>query len=484
MAPTLRNQRGRFDGTDDEEDEGYNENEERNGVGEAVGTPDSQNNHYRRALNRSRRKRQKRTSTPPSSLERLPEGNRGINIEQGANDNDEIENTNTGSGQRRSQAGVSNAGVPLRTGELNYNTQATGGNATSGRTSEVPSSTGMNTRLLPLAVSRRHHNDINTERSVGGTNMSDDDEESVSDIEGMIPMSTSFGDASRRALSYRVAATRRQKHVADRIQAFIKATVFRKLKFVTNEAIFNKAMTCVMEREKPADEVAFVRLYKTCIVGAVNTKRSTCEQAGAKIMRELLVSKKHDINNMDPPYSIGVLSLLRRSQSAQEVEAYLWFAGSFLECVSGKRAWGRRKYHERVSDAKDKGTNELLVTVSDEAFALLLYENYISKWMTKYIEERTQIFQTENKRMNGKFTKSSTGNCEYGGWDEDGVRRFNQLCVLVQNDRRCRKAQEMEDYVLMELRKTKLTLQQVEDDVEDDVHNRRHSTVVNAFCEL
>ncbi len=130
------------------------------------------------------------------------------------------------------------------------------------------------------------------------------------------------------------------------------------------------------------------------------------------------------------------------------------------------------------------GTDELLVTVSDEAFALLLYENYVTKWMTKYIEERTQTFQKENKRMNGKFTQSSTGNCEYGGWDEDGVRQFNQLCMLVQNDRRSRKAQEMEEYVLMELRKKQFVNGEVEDEAADDVQNDRHGNTVNAFCEL
>ena len=166
------------------------------------------------------------------------------------------------------------------------------------------------------------------------------------------------------------------------------------------------------------------------------------------------------------------------------MEAYLWFAGSFLECVSGTRAWGKRKYYERVSNAMVDGTDELLVTVSDEAFALLLYENYVTKWMTKYVEERTQTFQAENKSMNGKFTKSSTGNCEYGGWDEEGVRRFNQLCVLVQNDRRSRKAQEMEEYVLTELRKKKFVNGEVDDEVADNIQNDRLGMTVDAFCEL
>jgi hypothetical protein len=480
MARRLRQQSTRSDARTDTDEEDNYEDEERNAEEEIVGTPDSSRNNSSRNLIRGR-KRQK-TNNTSSSLDRLPAANRGAENDE----EDEIENTNTGNGRLR-KAGAGYAGVPFSTGETPYHhTQlAAGGNATSGRTADVPSSTGRNTGLLPLAESQRHHN-TNSGRVAGTDRFDDDEDESDSDIEGMIPMvsGTSFRDASRRALSYRVAVKRRQKHVADRIQAFVKATVFRKLKFVTNDTILNKALTCVIEREKPADEAAFIRLYKTCVVGAVNTKRSTCEQAGAKIMRELLISKKHDTNNMDPPYSIGALSLLRRAQSVHEMEAYLWFVGSFLECVSGARAWGKRKYFERVSNAMVGGTDELLVTVSDEAFALLLYENYVTKWMTKYIEERTQTFQEENKRMNGKFTKSSTGNCEYGGWDEDGVRRFNQLCVLVQNDRRSRKAQEMEEYVLMELRKKKFVNGEVEDEAADDVQNDRNGNTVNAFCEL
>jgi len=477
MAPRLRKHLTRADRTDNDEEDNYG-NEERN-VEEAVGTPDSQYNH-RNSIRK--RKKQRKTKTP-SSLERLLSGNRGESNEEDAIDHDDIENTNMGYGRIMTQAGEGYGGMPLSTAKPPYHTPATGGNETSGRTADVPSRTGRNAGLLPLAQSQHYHN-TNT-GCVAGTDGFDDEDESASDIEGMIPTSgTSFRDASRRALSYRVAAKRRQKHVADRIQAFVKATVFRKLKFVTNEVILNKALTCVMEREKPADEAMFIRLYKTCVVGAVNTKRSTCEQAGAKIMRELLISKKHDTNNMDPPYSIGVLSLLRRAQSAHEMEAYLWFAGSFLECVSGTRAWGKRKYYGRVSNAMVDGTNELLVTVSDEAFALLLYENYVAKWMTKYVQERTQTFQAENKRMNGKFTKSSTGNCEYGGWDEEDVRRFNQLCVLVQNDRRSRKAQEMEEYVLTELRKKKFVNGEVDDEVADNIQNDRLGMTVDAFCEL
>ena len=61
--------------------------------------------------------------------------------------------------------------------------------------------------------------------------------------------------------------------------------------------------------------------------------------------------------------------------SEEDLEAFVWFFGSFMECVSGKRTCGKKKYREEVSKAQVKGVGEIimLVTVCDEAFALLLY---------------------------------------------------------------------------------------------------------------
>jgi hypothetical protein len=75
-----------------------------------------------------------------------------------------------------------------------------------------------------------------------------------------------------------------------------------------------------------------------------------------------------------------------QSQTPEDKEAFLWFTDSLLECVCGKIAWGaKREYRSRISDTKYDNTNESIVTVSDEAFALLLlYENYIDKWITRY----------------------------------------------------------------------------------------------------
>ena len=106
--------------------------------------------------------------------------------------------------------------------------------------------------------------------------------------------------------------------------------------------------------------------------------------------------------------------------------------GSFLECVCGKKAWGSAKYASLVSEVatKDK-TKGRIVTVSNKAFALLLFNNYIDKWVEMAVavsakekeKAREAVQDNQNKkkapeRRQGKYTGASakSGHCKFGGW--------------------------------------------------------------------
>ena len=221
--------------------------------------------------------------------------------------------------------------------------------------------------------------------------------------------------AGKRALSYRVAKQLQKKHVNTRIQGLVKTVIFRKCKFITSEAHYYRVMAVVIDSEKPDDPGKFVRLYKTCVLGSLNSKRSSCQQAAANCVKALLKEKQHGSEVDPPPYSVDVLCKLRQSQTPEEKEAFLWFTNSLLECVCGKIAWGaKKKYRSRISDAKYDNTNESIVTISDEAFALLLYENYITNWITRYHNPPPP--GVKGSKIMGKYTGCSIGYSEYGGW--------------------------------------------------------------------
>ena len=301
-----------------------------------------------------------------------------------------------------------------------------------------------------------------------------------------------------RGLSHRAAPLVREKFMSDRVNDFVKTQLFRKVKFISSVHMCTRALVIVMDALKilPPQRPAFSKMYESCVKGAINTKRSTCEQAGAKIVKELLIKKQHKPDDPLPPFDIQSLEMLRQCYKGTEedLEAYVWFFGSFMECVSGKRGWGKKKYREEVSKAQVKGVGEMimLVTVCDEAFALLLYENYIDKWMKKYHTEREITVATddaagnkEKKRMKGKFTKGSVGHCEFGGWSELGVRRYNELCGLARRDRQDPQANKMEKFLLNKLQVEKYgdkdpTQMNDNDDNGDDCL----SPAVEAYCEI
>jgi len=298
--------------------------------------------------------------------------------------------------------------------------------------------------------------------------------------------------AGKRALSYRMAKHLQKKHVNTRIQGLVKTVIFRKCKFLTNDEDFNKVMAVVIESEKPDDPGKFVRLYKTCVLGSLNSKRSSCQQAAADCVKALLKEKQHRDKVEPPPYSVDMLCKLRQSQSEEEKEAFLWFTDSLLECVCGKIAWGaKKKYRSTISDAKYDNTNESIVTVSDEAFALLLYENYIDKWVTRYHNPPPP--GVKGSKIMGKYTRCSIGTSDYGGWSEEGVVRFNELCMTVVHDRQSRNAKASEEWVMQTLRRRKYGDPAETNTESTDNDNRihdsettleRHPQVVRAFIEL
>ena len=77
---------------------------------------------------------------------------------------------------------------------------------------------------------------------------------------------------------------------------------------------------------------------------------------------------------------------LRRSTSDREETAFFWFFNNFLECVCGANVWRNAKTTQLVSGAQERNGSKI-VSVSDEAFGLLLIDNYLEKWKVLAEEE-------------------------------------------------------------------------------------------------
>ena len=302
------------------------------------------------------------------------------------------------------------------------------------------------------------------------------------------PAHVTSSPKKQRHMSYRTARTATMKSTRERIQVLVKTVIFRAVKFITCDEHMEKVMEVVIAQEKPIDAHQFVRMYKTIVTGALNTKRSTCEQSASEAVMKLLKIKDHKDEVEPPPYSFQVLCKLRQSQTREEKEAFLWFVGDFLQTVCGKRAWGSKKYRSTISDATSSDTGNAIVTVSDEAFALLLYDAYIDKWIKRYHEDRRG--EPRTPRMVGKYTKNEDAPSEYGGWSEEGIEMFNMLGGIVDDDRKSRNARDAEEWVLESLREQVGGGAQMRNNREMDPSalqravERANRPKINAFIEL
>ena len=120
-----------------------------------------------------------------------------------------------------------------------------------------------------------------------------------------------------------------------------------------------------------------------------------------------------------------------------------------------------------VSESRDEHDG-VIVTKSDEAFALLLIDNYLEKWkmilggeeqsadaeavnntnMMEEAEDNGRQGKKTTAKLPGKYTEKKSGHCKYGGWSRAGMARFNQLYSLVNDDRASVQSEQMERELL------------------------------------
>lgn len=235
-----------------------------------------------------------------------------------------------------------------------------------------------------------------------------------------------------------------EKNVEQRIVQYVKNTMFRKIKFLSS-AQFPRAFHNILLSEKPRDPYVFKLVYAKCFNHAMNQKRSTCEQAAGKIVVQAINSILEFKSGDEEFWSLEELCKLRRAKTNREMQAFKWFFGDYIESISGAHTWRSKQTKELISKAKNVD-GSVIVSKSDEAFGLLLLENYFEKW--KQLAEKEAALKAgiaweepelavgrKKRKVPGRYTKKGPGHCKFGGWSQEGIERYNQLRRLVKEDR-------------------------------------------------
>jgi hypothetical protein len=116
--------------------------------------------------------------------------------------------------------------------------------------------------------------------------------------------------------------------------------------------------------------------------------------------------------------------------------------------------------------------------------------NYIDMWLRKFNceqqGERGEDTNEMERRIKGRCTVGTTtwaANIMYGGWSDEGLIGFNQLCRLVEIDRQDENAMQMEEQVLQRPREKRYGRNGDNDNMETDEMMLQWEPI-EAFCEL
>jgi len=116
---------------------------------------------------------------------------------------------------------------------------------------------------------------------------------------------------------------------------------------------------------------------------------------------------------------------------------YFKFIEYFIAPVVGKIFYKENRCDRLISD---------YISVSDEAFAILIFENNYETWCDMVKRNNTKLSPVIQKYTNGGSSSGKNGSSRrYQGWNSEGIKRFNDLFDLVKADRESAHAKPFEE---------------------------------------
>ena len=143
-----------------------------------------------------------------------------------------------------------------------------------------------------------------------------------------------------------------------------------------------------------------------------------------------------------------------------------WHWVNFLSKVAGCEGWDDRdKYFTCISKARFvQDRSKLLFHVSTEASLVLLFANCRERWEHGFKWEDANPGKTLPKRKKAnkhmpmfisKHTSQDGGQQKLGGWDDAGIKLFNELHQEIKEARKKVEYEEFEEDFLAHLRARK-----------------------------
>ena len=124
-------------------------------------------------------------------------------------------------------------------------------------------------------------------------------------------------------------------------------------------------------------------------------------------------------------------------RSAEDKTVYFAFIEYFVSAVIGRKRYKQNRCDNHLSK---------YVTPSDEALAIILFDNNIDTWMDQAKHNLTKSGEVKPKYTNGGSSKGEVASSrKYQGWSEEGLKKFNELHGMIKRDRASPHARQFEE---------------------------------------
>ena len=241
------------------------------------------------------------------------------------------------------------------------------------------------------------------------------------------------------------------------VHSTTKKQLFKICKFVKDNNQLMKATRIVMgllklksleglqdEALVVAEETWIAANMDTVRLG-INDHRNYIQNELHKLMfQEIWKAAPERANEVPTPKEILQLALRNglgdKDPNREAMEAkFDFYWDEMMPKVSGHVHWSPTKRHTYLmSYGKQKDKDWNLVSPSDEAFLVLLWENVFKKWKYIWTQENKEgaVVDPEHEDMKPVFTENKKGVSPFGGWNKKGRKRYRELLAMITNSKK------------------------------------------------
>lgn len=153
----------------------------------------------------------------------------------------------------------------------------------------------------------------------------------------------------------------------------------------------------------------------------------------------------------DAPAEAKAQYAAKQTEFENKKELLTWYLDSYLPFAVGLEFWGPNiRPFKLMTDQKPvsgdpSGKKKVLVTITSEAFGLVIYANCRDKWVADFTlkagNKRAKIpkydkDKPETHKHQNKWSSSRTGQVQGGGWDPKALEYLNERIAAIQKWRK------------------------------------------------